>query len=921
MEQPAVEVSSTFTAQELRRTRVLADELDDQLLDEALADQQFGVTQHLAGAPQLIEHWERARHVDVYGWAVLVAACDARRLGIFGPLPADLLRKAAMEYVDDEAFAEASPTWFDSALAYATRRLPGRARALFPMRGEREGEPAGYGMADYLLQHAARIRQLAPVPPRVWEILADVVEEPANRFRLAVAADNRMFYSVAAPLYRQMTELGDSYAAQRFCQLAVFAGAPDDIILTAFRHVIDGGDSYAQPVSLRDVSHLTLLKYLDEHDRESLHAAVLRRWADAGDQKAAEAWSHFMLSHHRTDQAATVVTDADSPEITAGLWIEWLLADGLAVEALEALRAATTCVDRYHLLRLAEKLARCARERAPERSPWISRRGLPPDYETAQAGWFDVLTTQGRSDHAWTLLRELAALSDDATVVLADVLWTDASRDEALQLLLARADDAALEWHEKHDSARRAAERLRELGRMEELEEFANRNGEAALILDNFLRDAEQYGRLASRAERGDQDAAFRLVTALRDLGQPEAALAVSRELTGSTAFALAETLELLEELGRHEEVLDLLDERLGADPDEFGPCSWAAGFAAGGDPRAYDMVTVACAAGGWQAAAEFLDALRRRQRWDVEVPDEILRALVRNKYGPSYGYRWIESLMAAGHRERGMGQLRVLWKAGADDAVVMLVDLLLKDGQDADAAAVIASTRAGFAAILQRSLEPLLTGERAAEATVLMRALVANEHCDVHTRESVVWRLADRCAQADQLAGLRDLIAAYPGMGAESELDRLLAARGAFDELEVRALDGDEHAAYHLKPHYYATGRLDEAETLLRTRAESGDARAADDLAQLRVARLPFSEAYELAHLGHPHAARRVVRALEKAGDTKLLWGEMDAGVPGAADVLLKVLTKQGEDETSARLAAYGRRLDGEVASELRLR
>ena len=137
-----------------------------------------------------------------------------------------------------------------------------------------------------------------------------------------------------------------------------------------------------------------------------------------------------------------------------------------------------------------------------------------------------------------------------------------------------------------------------------------------------------------------------------------------------------------------------MLDARLGADPDEFGPCSWVAGFAAGGDPRAYDMVMVACAAGGWQAAAEFLDALRRRHRWDVEVPDEMLRAVVRNEYGPSYGYRWIESLMAAGHRERSMGQLRVLWKTGADDSVVMLVDLLLKDGQDADAAAVIASTR-----------------------------------------------------------------------------------------------------------------------------------------------------------------------------------------------------------------------------------
>jgi hypothetical protein len=65
-------------------------------------------------------------------------------------------------------------------------------------------------------------------------------------------------------------------------------------------------------------------------------------------------------------------------------------------------------------------------------------------------------------------------------------------------------------------------------------------------------------------------------------------------------------------------------------------------------------------------------------------------------------------------------------------------------------------------------------------------------------------------------------------------------------------------------------------------------------------LARLPISEAYELAHLGHPHAARRVVRVLEeKAGDTDccgMRWTRRT----GCCDVLLKVVTKQGEDETS---------------------
>jgi hypothetical protein len=116
------------------------------------------VTQTLAAAPELMEHWLRAP--DPYGKAVITTAVDARRLGIRSALPDDFLKAAASGYCTPQERAQAQPAWFDEAMAYARQPIKRVTRALHevPRPTGMGGLPGVSDLADYLKQHGAEQR-------------------------------------------------------------------------------------------------------------------------------------------------------------------------------------------------------------------------------------------------------------------------------------------------------------------------------------------------------------------------------------------------------------------------------------------------------------------------------------------------------------------------------------------------------------------------------------------------------------------------------------------------------------------------------------------------------------------------------------------------------------------------------------------
>ena len=201
-----VRINAEFTPAEQDRAQAAA--VGDRRLQVALESAEYGLTQTLAAAPQLVARWEDGKTASPYGWAVLTAALDVARLGAHAPLSADFLRAAAPGYCTSQQQAEAPDNWFEQALAYATGKLHGAAAALNPA-GAGMGKVTGYIAADYLIQHASRQRRCARLPASAWDAVLTYVHDPADAARLASSAGSRLLYRYAIPLCRHAVEAGE----------------------------------------------------------------------------------------------------------------------------------------------------------------------------------------------------------------------------------------------------------------------------------------------------------------------------------------------------------------------------------------------------------------------------------------------------------------------------------------------------------------------------------------------------------------------------------------------------------------------------------------------------------------------------------------------------------------------------------------
>jgi hypothetical protein len=138
---------------------------------EAQADPQIAAAIQAAG-PELIQTLAAGRHLvrrwadaDPYARAMISAAADARKAGIDGPIPRELLRDAARCYLSVSEAGRDAPGRFEAALAYAMATVPG---GLAPLTADglraRDADTPGYRVAGYLRWLREKATQGDPAP-------------------------------------------------------------------------------------------------------------------------------------------------------------------------------------------------------------------------------------------------------------------------------------------------------------------------------------------------------------------------------------------------------------------------------------------------------------------------------------------------------------------------------------------------------------------------------------------------------------------------------------------------------------------------------------------------------------------------------------------------------------------------------------
>lgn len=366
-----VRVPDSFSTAERQRGEALA--ADDERLRIALSASDAGVTQVLAGGPELVHRWEQAPEQHCYGKAVITAALDAARVGAHHFVTAEYLRAAAPAYLTPAQRANASAEdWLDLALEYATARVHGATACLNPISAEM-GEVAGYVTADYLYQHALQVRRSVRLPTPAWNALV-AHHHPHDRIRLALNAERRAADEAAIALYRQVIEhadeddhesatyqlvrllgrqgqveelrvLSDGGSALAVDQLAhvfVRQGRVDDAV-TILGQYLDGCYGVYSPADLVVEGHLgRLLADLGRVDE-------LRARASVGYTLAASSLFELLAANGDFEE----LRQRAKTEKVAELWLDSLLR---RFGHIEELRVRAAAGDQYALSQLVEYL-------------------------------------------------------------------------------------------------------------------------------------------------------------------------------------------------------------------------------------------------------------------------------------------------------------------------------------------------------------------------------------------------------------------------------------------------------------------------------------------------------------------------------------------------------------------------------------
>ena len=302
----------SFSAAEREAAEKLSDA--DPRLAEALAVRDYGITEALAGVPELDRRYEQASEEQK---AVLDAAVDARRLGVQAPLREELLCAAGRGYLDT---LHPDDTWFPLAVAELTRHDGPADRAIAPLSQvltDDRSSVVGYEVTDHLLQRLGRERRSQRVPAVAWEALGAHARERSDLMRLAGSAALRLHYCYAEPIYRQLADAdpGDPVAAGLLDWLAAVRGDVEQLESRAAA----GDEAAAQ--------------WVNEALAASGAVAKLQARADAGDQGAALALIDALAVRGATDQLAA---RADAGSVEAAMRLAEMLGDRGDVQRLQA---------------------------------------------------------------------------------------------------------------------------------------------------------------------------------------------------------------------------------------------------------------------------------------------------------------------------------------------------------------------------------------------------------------------------------------------------------------------------------------------------------------------------------------------------------------------------------------------------------
>ncbi len=778
---------ASFTAEERAAAERLRD--TDPRLAEALTHPAYGVTEALAGVPAMMRCYAEASD----GLRALVhAAVDARRLGVYAPLTATCLRETGRAHLraarGDLRAARGDDRWFTEALDQL-----GQSAVFVPVRGS--SGALAHTLADHLAHHLLRARRREPVPEQVWTVLASETTDEADLARLADAATHRHIHRIAVPLWCRLVAAGRPGAADRLVDVFAQWGdvralkeieppfdrqAAQALARLAARHAPDededqaglpGMSVFAVDTPLIDVTAGRTLWRLTDLLDENGHHRELAAHAAAGDHHAA-----MLLAR----SAAATVDDAVA-----------LLTPGVVMGDHESVRALASIRYEQEDFRAAAELVR--------------------PYAEAGEGW------------ATHLLRAIK-------VAARDVDWLTAA---------AAAGDVR---------AGRAVVRICYLDRdIQALARHALDDEFGALLLNRMWFERGDLAALRTRAATGDRYAAWLLATALVERDDVDGLVELVAEqvpvVPGMLAGLLFERVDVatLEGLTDPACTLALALLRAGhcADPDELLTMV----------PRVFDQVPALFDARSmWSLTTEL------RRRFTETAPDndkELLLARASAEAGPSFQHPVLTSLLT---HENDIASLTWLVSIGRGWAAPPLAGLHLRRGDvDAAIAVLTAAAEDGNAQAAASLADTLYQHDRdtelraradagdhhaAARVATLLRVTEETEELvdraaagDGYALDAVLEHLSAPADRGTAIELLSPWVAAGSA-GAAHRLSVLHERDGDLEEaarvLQPLADHGDPTAAHRITELTYAQGNL----ATLRTLADAGDRDAARRIA-----------------------------------------------------------------------------------------
>jgi uncharacterized protein YidB (DUF937 family) len=399
------------------------------------ADSDGKVIQVLAGGPELVQRYEHpADAVDRYAKAVLTAAMDARRSGYESPLSRPFLEDAAPVYLDPPDRVGAPADWFATALDQAVTEV----RGIAALSGHRDqpsvGPPDGYLLHDYLDQHARATRRGVLIPAVVWAALTTHALGPADRIRLAQAAQWRGLYRYAVDLARPAAEAGDTTAIRLLAIRLDEAGHAEEA-QHWMQRAAEAGDPYG--VQAR-------AKRLDDSGDGEGAEAVLRTAAAAGDTSAILSLAgRFDQAGHREEAEQLLVQAAESGDtVVMGQLAARLDEAGQAQEAEQWIRRAAEAGDPIAMDQLAARLDEAGQ--AQEAEQWMQRaiKAGSPFTDFIRSRLAQRFYDTDRPDEAEAMLRQDIEAGNSSSMWILAARLDQADRAEEAKQLRQRARDA-----------------------------------------------------------------------------------------------------------------------------------------------------------------------------------------------------------------------------------------------------------------------------------------------------------------------------------------------------------------------------------------------------------------------------------------------------------------------------------------------